>query len=377
MRILVLSAQYPSSDDLYANMFVHVRVAHYLALGHSVRVISFFTDQPAYEFEGVPVQTAPDIESLSAMIDEFSPNVVVIHFFQGWMLRKIVEQLRVPTVVWVHAMEAMWWFRRLFNFELSRDFAEYVKFNTIHMMRFRKLFKYSQRNPSRVRFVFVSEWIRHVAERDTMSHPANSHVIPNPIDTTRFPYVEKDSRLRTRVLLIRPFNSRKYANDIAIAAIRQLSTFPEFDEFHFSIHGRGRLFARLTAPIRNFRNVTLCEGFRTHAEIRDLHAANGVFLCPTRQDSQGVSMCEAMSSGLVPVASRSSAIPEFVTDGTTGFLATGSGGIVAALRRLYREPQLFGVMSQAAAHDIRVKTAIDEVVDRELRVLQMSIDGFQ
>jgi len=377
MRILVLSARYPSTDNLYANMFVHVRVVRYRALGHVVGVTSFFTDQPPYTFEGVPVRSAPDIETLNAMIDAFSPDVVVIHFFQGWMLRKIIERLRVPVVVWVHAIEAMWWFRRLFNFEFSREFADYVKYNTIHMPRLRNLFKYSNRYPSRVRFVFVSEWIRRIAETDTMSRPVSSQVIPNPIDTNRFPYVEKDVALRTRILLIRPFNSQKYANDIAIDAILRLSKLPEFDKFHFSVHGRGRLFEPLTRPLHDFENVSIHEGFRTHSEIRELHATHGVFLCPTRQDSQGVSMCEAMSSGLVPIASRSSAIPEFVTNEETGFLTTGSGGIVVALRRLYHEPQLFAAMSKATARDIRAKAGIDQVVDRELRALQVSIDEFQ
>jgi glycosyltransferase involved in cell wall biosynthesis len=271
----------------------------------------------------------------------------------------------------------MWWFRRLFNFELSREFADYVKYNTIHMPRLRKLFKYSQHAPTRVRFVFVSEWIRRIAERDTLSRPASYDVIPNPIDTDRFPYSEKDVTLRTRVLLIRPFNSRKYANDIAIDAIRRLAAFEEFDEFQFSIHGSGPLFEQLTGPIRDLKNVNVCEGFRTHSEIRDLHAANGVFLCPTRQDSQGVSMCEAMSSGLVPITSMSSAIPEFVTHGATGFLTTGSKGIVAALRRLYREPRLFADMSRAAAEDIRLKAGADYVIDRELRALQVSVDEFR
>lgn len=377
MRILVLSAQYPSNENLYANMFVHVRVRRYLELENDVHVVSFFTDLPSYEFEGVRVRTASHLDALRAIIGSTAPDVVVIHFFQGWMLRKIIQHLSVPVVIWVHAIEAMWWFRRLFNFEVSREFVDYVKFNTIQLLRLRKLFRYSRRNPSRVSFVFVSEWIKRIAQWDTLSRAGHCEVIPNPVDTRRFPYREKDASLRNRVLLIRPFNSRKYANDVAIAAIRRLSNFPEFDNFYFSIYGSGKLFEPLTRSIKHFKNVTVCEGFLTHAEIRDLHTSHGVFLCPTRQDSQGVSMCEAMASGLVPIASRSSAIPEFVTDGVTGFLTDGSDGIVRALRRLHSEPPLFASMSRAAAEDIRVKTGIDQVVARELHTLQAAIDRFQ
>lgn len=376
MRILVMSAQYPSSDNLYANMFVHVRVLRYMALGEDVRVISFFTDRPSYQFEGVAVICVPDLESLTSAIGEFAPDVVAIHFFQGWMLRKIVLKTPAAFVIWVHAIEAMWWFRRLFNFEVSREFYDYVKFNIIQVVRLRKLFKFAENDPGKVRFVFVSEWIRRVAETDTGCRVTSAEVIPNPIDTARFPYVAKDATHRTRVLLIRPFNSRKYANDIAVEAIRRFSRYPEFDQFKFTIHGRGKLFAPLTQRLSHFRNVFVHEGFITHEEIRVLHESHGILLCPTRQDSQGVSMCEAMSSGLVPITSDSSAIPEFVGNGRTGFLTKGSEDIVAALRQVYHDADLFLMMSKAAAEDIRRKCGADDVVQRELSTMREAVAAF-
>ncbi len=375
MRILVLDANYPHAENLYGDVFVHVRVVRYLSLGHSVRVVAFFTPMPDYTFDGVQVRCAPDLATLNSHIDEFAPDVVALHFFQGWMLRKVFQRLTAPIVVWVHGVEAMGWYRRLFNFALSREFWHYVKYGTIQQVRFRKLLRYAQRYPGKVRFVFVSDWMRRIAEADTLTRAPSYEIIPNPIDTVRFPYTEKDPSFRTRVLLIRSFDSRKYANDIAIAAIRRFAGHPEFHNFSFSIHGRGRLFDGLTRPLRHLANVTIREGYLTHAEISDLHAAHGVMLCPTRQDAQGVSMCEAMSSGLVPITSRSTAIPEFVKDGETGFLTDGSKGIVEAMCRLYLEPGLFARMSHKAAEDIRRKSGIDQVVERELGVMQAAVRG--
>src|SRR5262249_9196888 len=151
---------------------------------------------------------------------------------------------------------------------------------------------------SRHRFVFVSDWMRRVTEIDTLTRLPMSHVIANPIDPQCFPYRVKPPHLRRRILLLRPFESRKYANDLAVKAIVVLSRRAEFKECEFMICGQGPLFAELTRPLRRFANVVIDEGFRTHEEIRGLHARHGVFLCPTRQDAQGVSMCEAMCSGL-------------------------------------------------------------------------------
>lgn len=369
LRIVVLDANYPHDRNLYGDVFVHVRVARYLKLGHDVRVIVFFTEMSDFTFDGVSVKCAPDLAALNSLIVEFNPDVVAVHFYQGWMLRKVFLNLTAPVVVWVHGMEAMGWYRRLFNFRLSREFWQYVKYGTIQIVRFAQLVRYANANPNRVRFVFVSRWMKRIAEKDSVSRIEPADVIPNPVDTDRFPYFEKDAPLRTKVLLVRSFDSRKYANDIAVEAICRLADYPEFRDFQFSINGRGRLFASLTGRLRGYDNVTLHEGFLTQTAIRELHAKNGVMLCPTRQDAQGVSMCEAMSSGLVPITSDSTAIPEFVTHAVTGFLTDGPDEIVDALRRLHRDPELFLRMSAAAADDIRQKCAIEPVVEREIGLL--------
>jgi glycosyltransferase involved in cell wall biosynthesis len=370
MRILVLPSIYPSDKNLYGNMFVHVRVAAYQRRGHEVKVVVFSKPKGAYEFDGVAVHCAPDLDSLVTLIKEFRPDVVAIHFFQGWMLRKLIEPLELRTVVWVHGIEGQWWFRRLCNAVPTHEFLQYVKYNFIQMVRLRRFMRYGTRDPRRHRFVFVSEWMRRVTETDTMTRLPVRDVIPNPIDSKRFPYSPKPPELRRHILLLRSFNARNYANDIAIKAILLLSGRDEFKQCEFLICGAGRLFAELTRPLRRFSNIVLDERFRTHKEIRALHARHGVFLCPTRMDSQGVSMCEAMCSGLIPVTSHSTAIPEFVTDGVSGFLTHSPSEIVAAVLTLFHSPATFSRMSAAAADEVRRKAALDIVVDKELDVLR-------
>ncbi len=60
------------------------------------------------------------------------------------------------------------------------------------------------------------------AEKDLGVKVANSHIIPNPIDPNEFSYQVKDVVQRLRILLIRPFHTRKYANDIAVDSLCDL-----------------------------------------------------------------------------------------------------------------------------------------------------------
>ena len=63
-----------------------------------------------------------------------------------------------------------------------------------------------------------------------------------------------------------------------------------------------------------FSNVEIKRTFLSQNDISKYHNENGFFICPTRQDAQGVSMCEAMSSGLIPISSNNTAIPEFLPE---------------------------------------------------------------
>jgi glycosyltransferase involved in cell wall biosynthesis len=375
MKILVLDVNYPHSENLNGDLFVHVRVKEYIAAGHDVKVAAFFTNAPDYEFDGVRVDRRPDLESLQVLIREFGPDVVAVHFFQGWMLEKIVKNLKSPVVVWVHGVEALPWYKRRFNFEISREFAEYVAFNLIQMKRFRELVRYANSNPGAVTFVFVSEWMRQAADPRGALDKSLYSVVHNPIDTSFFEYRPKSPEQRFKVLLVRSFNSRKYANDIAVDSIVRLSRHPEFENFQFTIRGRGKFFRRLTGRLAGFGNVSVSEGFLTHQQIRDLHSTHGLFLCPTRQDAQGVSMCEAMSSGLVPLTSDSSAIPEFVTDRKSGFLGKGAADLVVAMRTLARDPGLFERMSRNAADEVRRKCEISGIVSRELQLMTKAVEN--
>src|SRR5699024_5487174 len=134
-------------------------------------------------------------------------------------------------------------------------------------------------------FIHVSKWFKeHIVECDARAKAKRAYIIPNPIDETLFTYDEKNPELRKRILLIRPFASKKYANDLAVEAIRSLSDKPFFKRLEFGIFGDGKLFNQTIAPLKQFENVQIERVFLKQSEIAALHKQYGVFLCPTRWD---------------------------------------------------------------------------------------------
>ncbi|MCX8013603.1 MAG: glycosyltransferase family 4 protein, partial [Rectinema sp.] len=225
--------------------------------------------------------------------------------------------------------------------------------------------------PDSMHVVFVSRWLAETALTDlqvTLS-PDRYSIIPNPIDTELFVYKPKDPELRKRVLSIRPYSNPLYANDVLVKALLLLSKRPVFADMRFHIIGDGPLFADTVKPLRAFKNVILEQRFVPQPEIAELHRQYGVFLCPSRMDTQGVSRDEAMASGLVPVTTAIAAIPEFV-DHTCGMLAPPEdpASLAAALERLYHDPELFVSLSHEAATRIRQTRAASVIIPRELQL---------
>jgi glycosyltransferase involved in cell wall biosynthesis len=81
-------------------------------------------------------------------------------------------------------------------------------------------------------------------------------------------------------------------------------------------------------------------------------------------------MCEAMASGLVPVTSSNTAIPEFVTHNVTGLLTNSPQQIADELENLLQFPEKFCKISQQAADSIREKCNIKAITKRELSIIE-------
>lgn len=373
---------YPSDENPFPNAFVHSRVKRYLKAGLHVDVFhrdERTTDLVHRKHDGVEVLQGNQA-ALSALIAENAYDAFLIHFAEPGLVEPLRDaKVTQPVIIWVHGFEAEAWHRRwyLVN-QSSADLRRLLRLRDTHYRPqldfFRRLATDGELN---VHFVAVSRWFLEImAETDIGVELTPSTVIHNLIETDTFPYTPKDPELRRHVLVIRPFVTTKYGTDIAADAIVELSKRPGFDAMHFRVFGEGPLFDEHTAPIRQFGNVELNRHLVPHADIPALQAESGVFLCPTRWDSQGVSMGEAMSSGLVPVATDTSAIGEFVTHGESGLLGRveDQASHADAIQAL-QDPELFRRLSAGAAERVRRQCGPEHTVERELGLIGELVEG--
>ena len=294
----------------------------------------------------------------------------MVHFLDDAMwavLKKYINKVKVT--VWLHGAEIQSYHRRSFLYENENVLRKAKVLSDYRSKFWLDIFSHSYPN---LNFIFVS---RHFAgevmeDLDVKLNKDKFQIIHNPIDTTLFDYSVKSGELRKKILMIRPFASKVYANDLAVKAIERLSQYEWFQELSFTIVGDGVLFDETVEPLRDLPNVRIEQCFLQQDEIAELHKAHGIFLCPSRMDTQGVSRDEAMSSGLVPITNSVGAIPDFVTDESCMLAAAEDFiGIATAVEELYFDENLFLNMSRAAQKNVRENRSLSDVLVKELKVI--------
>ena len=371
---LVLTKQYPEYNDLYKYGFLHTRVRAYREQGLSVSVFKISNEKgnTYREFEDVDVVSG-DADLLDATLSTGQYKNVLVHLLDEKMWSILVKHLdRVRVTVWVHGAEIQVWQRRQFEFErMSKDEINRQKRLSDKRLKFwRSILQDPHPN---LELVFVSQYFADEVSADfgVDLTKVNYDIVHNYIDANVFPYREKHPDKRKRLLSIRPYASRKYANDLTVKAILELSRRDFFSDLEIALYGDGELFDEITAPLKGFKNVKIERRFLSHHEISLLHQEYGVFLTPTRMDSQGVSRDEAMSSGLVPVTTNVTAIPEFV-DSECGMLVEGEDYIAMAdaIEQLYRSPELFQKLSKSASERVARQSGLEQTILKEMRIIR-------
>ena len=350
---------------------MHRRVLEYRRRGVAVDVVCVSSDAEtsSYQYDGVQVHVcAPDV--LRETLKLSTPKAIAVHFLDRNIWEGIRDAAhRVNTVVWLHGAEVQSWTHRAFNFatDAERDRARDESASRTEFWR-----SILSDPPQGLRLVFVSRVFAEQTWRDLgVDFPGERwHVIHNPIDVNLFAHVEKPEAMRNRILSVRPHDSRIYANDLVAEVIRTLSAHPEFSSLSFHLVGDGELFEENFRGLDQFSNVLIEKRLIRQEEIAALHREYGVFLVPTRGDTQGVSRDEAMASGLVPVTNRVGAVEEFA-DEEVAILAAGEdvAGMVDGIRQLVADPARFGRMSRAAAARVRAQSAASKICGEELEIL--------
>ena len=378
---VVVCNAYPGGARQYGGEFIRSRVEAYLRQGLEGLVLEVSPRNEGEKLDSTLSGTASVLRipyaGLVDAIRYLSDGEVklLVHSPSPDMQKILQDKISHDRLIyWFHGFEVRDYRRLYFNYTteemaLIRDRLDQINKERMEAAQI----CFSNKTITKI---FVSNYLKTIAERDAGVKALNAHVIPNFIDGEHFTWQRKSKDAARRFLLIRSFGNRNYAGDIAVEAIKILSSRRGFDNLHFTIRGFGRYFAPLARELEGLANVDMVEKYLTPDEIATLHGKHGVFLCPTRFDTQGVTMGEAMASGLVCITNRVTAIPEYIDD-ECGILVPGDdpAAYAEAIWRVYKNPQLVPRISEAAGRRVRAQCGFDQTIAREIKLIQGGRDA--
>jgi colanic acid/amylovoran biosynthesis glycosyltransferase len=215
------------------------------------------------------------------------------------------------------------------------------------------------------RFLAVSEEMRHNLIRSGCD-PNRIVVQRLGVEPRRFAFAHDPAAARPfRILSIGRMVPKK-GLEYGLMAVAALAR--EEPGIEYLIIGDGPRRNEIEGMVASLglENVVRLAGWKTRPEIVDAMGSADVLLAPSvtaeSGDAEGtpVAIMEALAAGLPVVSSLHAGIPEVVQEGRSGFLVPERDvpGLIAALRRLVRNPELrtrMGAQGRAAMaerHDI-------------------------
>lgn len=369
--ILFITNAYKENREDYANGFVHTRALAYKDHGYELEVFKpdIKKGLRSYTIDGIKV-TAGRAQDLRAIIEYNTIDAICVHFIGPYAIQPLEGIDKTQNIfVFVHGNEVLHWYERIFkgtivDLHSFLAFSKYALHNIKNMRVIRRFLKSTHHN---VKLISVSRWMVDIGKKNWRTKDEWT-LIPNYINQVIYAFAQKIPEDRFHFLSIRPYTSGKYANDITVKFILALQSHPDFGKMKFTIIGKGPLWERTIAPLKQFRNVTLINRFLNSDEIREYHNKNGFMICPTRQDAQGVSMCEAMSSGLIPLALNNTAIPEFLPR-IEGIVCNDINDMYNFAAKLIKDEALFLETSRKCSQYISEKCGYGATIEREISMV--------
>jgi glycosyltransferase involved in cell wall biosynthesis len=375
MKIAILTSRYPKADQPYNHMFVHVRSLYFKSKNEEVTVFVPSKEKSAYTIDGVQV-VCDSGKNIANQLDQYDIsylhllNIYPMRADGGYSIYKKLLQMDKPIVMYIHGTEVFRYPTYMHDFAWTPSGISKVFYrNFWHFNVMRKLVhKFNQKK--KIYFMFPSQWMKEVSEQNFNIKFKTTFIIPNGIETNMFKYNSNFSK-RNTILVLRPFEDNKYNVDTAIRIMKYLP-----DHFTMDIYGKGRLQSKLEKIIVDenlSERVVINNSYIPREKLPSFFSNYGTFVATTRCDAQGVTMCEALSSGLLVCSNPVTAIPEFITDNINGILGSSPQEIATKILSATASKEAFEKITVEGRKSMK-KIDLEKVGKQELDVFKKLIE---
>ncbi len=195
-------------------------------------------------------------------------------------------------------------------------------------------------------------------------------VVPPGIDESWFE-TERHPQEKITLLFWGRIEHQKGIDDLLLAMKMAQEQF-SIAKLHLTLIGEGNLvetYKHQASELGIGHQITFCP-WLSEEEIQKLAASATLAVFPSRIESFGLSMAEAMAAGLPIIATRVGALPEFIEDGVTGILVP-SGDVPAlakAIADCLNHAERTETMARAGREKVRQLFSWDRAAEKMLDI---------
>ncbi|MGK0180271.1 MAG: glycosyltransferase involved in cell wall biosynthesis [Nitrospinales bacterium] len=219
------------------------------------------------------------------------------------------------------------------------------------------------------RIVAFSQFSRELIVKGLGNACANRvEVIPPGIESSWFD-VERNQVVPAQLLFWGRMEEEKGLPELFVA----LNTVAKkFLNVKLTLVGEGNLLQEYKTRVTDLGLADRVKfaGWLNNWEIQTLAAKSSIGIFPSRIESFGLSVVEAMATGLPVIAARGGAVPENIEDGVTGTLVpvNNSDALAEAINRALEDPKSSEMMAKSAKTEVQQKFSWDRAADSMIEI---------
>jgi glycosyltransferase involved in cell wall biosynthesis len=226
--------------------------------------------------------------------------------------------------------------------------------------------------------VVFSQFSRQLILKGVGSNFADKvKVIPPGVENSWFKVERKPSATK-KILFWGRLEDEKGLPEI-IYAMQKISKV--FKDMTLTLIGEGSRLEQYKASVANYGLKDRVEftGWLSNREIQKLVTQSNLGLFPSRIESFGLSVVEAMAAGLPIVTASGGAIPENVKEGVTGMLVpiNNADALTKAIISALENPQRAESLAKAAKMDVQKKFIWDKTADSLINLYQSTLQVYK
>lgn len=311
MKVLILTKTFPESDNDWGGIFVKEQ-AEALKKDHQITVVKFRTDNLKFNpFFNYHINEKADKEyryiiiNVSRSFPIYNQFNYIVSVYLA--LRKIFKG-NYPDLVHCHYSYPAGVIARLINLKLKIPYivTEHTKIQTTFRSVFhRKLSLWALRNSCKN--ITVSNSLRNELVREGIN---NVVVVPNVVDFDKFSIAAKQQTALT-IGFLGSLNSHNKGLDLLLKACAGLNR-----NFVVKIGGAGlhyQYYVEMAGDL-GISEKCIFKGEIAKTDISDFYSDLDLFVLPSRYETFGIVLVEAMASGLPVISTRCGGPEEIITD---------------------------------------------------------------